>query len=177
MNELTIPAQNSAVSIIDGKETRQCFGFPDYYVTNNGDVWSAITQKWRKAHPNKKSGYLQVKLRGANSPAYVHRLVAESFLGPCIGKHVDHINRNRQDNRVENLRWVSVSENSSNCRGKNARSGFRGVHPLWNGTWNVRFKRHGQMHHIGTYKCKIEAAKAYDAAVIQFDGPNAITNF
>lgn len=159
-------------------DTRPCVGFPDYHVTEDGRVWSAIKHKWRKSHPNKKSGYLQVKLRGVSSPAYVHRLVAEAFIGPNPGgMHIDHINRNRQDNRASNLRWVSISGNASNCAAKGAKSGFRGVHSLWNGTWNVRFKREGRMHHIGTFACPIEAAKAYDEAVREIDGESAITNF
>ena len=47
---------------------------------------------------------------------YVHRLVAESFLGcpPKNKLYIDHINRIRSDNRVSNLRWVSAKENNDN---------------------------------------------------------------
>ena len=45
----------------------------------------------------------------------VHRLVAEAFLeNPLNLPEVDHINHNRGDNRLENLRWVTRKENMNN---------------------------------------------------------------
>lgn len=44
----------------------------------------------------------------------VHRLVALAFLGECPqGYEVDHINKDRTDNRIENLRWFPIGENRS----------------------------------------------------------------
>ena len=62
-------------------------------------------------------GYLIVNLtkNGKQKSFYVHRLVAEAFIPnpdnlPCI----DHINTIKNDNRVENLRWVTYKENNNN---------------------------------------------------------------
>lgn len=62
-------------------------------------------------------GYLGVSLckNKTIKQYYVHRLVANSFIQNIENKlEVDHINTNRSDNRVENLRWVTKKENANN---------------------------------------------------------------
>lgn len=63
---------------------------------------------------------------------YIHRLLAKMFIpndDPVNKKYIDHLNRNKLDNRLENLRWVSAEENAINCGlSKRNTSGFRGVH-------------------------------------------------
>ena len=65
----------------------------------------------------KKRNYLCVRLCSDNcrKSVQVHRLVASTFISnPNNYEQVDHINRNTKDNRVENLRWVTQSENQYN---------------------------------------------------------------
>lgn len=72
---------------------------------------------WTKGTINKTmSGkdYCRVRI-GSDKKAYVHVLVAETFIENQDHKtQVDHKNRIRTDNRVQNLRWVTPSENSRN---------------------------------------------------------------
>ncbi len=59
-------------------------------------------------------GYVQVCLykEGVKRYAYVHRLVMEAFVGPCPdGYEVDHMDRNKGNNTVANLRYVTRKEN------------------------------------------------------------------
>lgn len=61
------------------------------------------------------TSYYKVSLckNGAIVKRNVHRLIAETFLEPVEGKdYVDHINADTRDNRVENLRWVTMAENN-----------------------------------------------------------------
>lgn len=66
-------------------------------------------------------GYYQVCLSGGKY-MYVHRIIAMQFIendDPIHKTQVDHINRIRSDNRIENLRWVSASTNNRNKSGRN----------------------------------------------------------
>lgn len=88
-------------------------GFENWYMVNqNGEVFSKHRDIWLK--PAKVgAGYHRVGLyyHGKTHNRYVHRLVAETYLGPANGREINHKNGNKTDNRVENLEWVTRSEN------------------------------------------------------------------
>lgn len=71
--------------------------------------------KGKLLSPKPANGYLRVILSkdGVIKNMLIHRLVAEAFIEPIDGKEfVDHVNADRTDNRAENLRWVTSSENT-----------------------------------------------------------------
>ena len=89
-------------------------GFP-YVIHPCGTVlriWNGYTKKMK---PRKRpDGYMQVGLckNGKKKMFRVHRLLATAFIpNPENKTHVDHINGIRDDNRLENLRWATHSEN------------------------------------------------------------------
>lgn len=86
-----------------------------YEISNLGNVRNRITQKILKGRFS-KSGYLQVSVKLNEtqkfSNRYIHRLVAIHWIeNPENKKEVNHIDGNKENNTVENLEWVTPSEN------------------------------------------------------------------
>lgn len=98
-----------------------------YQVSNLGRIKS-LYDGGHKTHRElirkpdiRKDGYLQVKLCKNNvAKTYlIHRLVATAFIpNPHNKPYLDHINTIIDDNRVENLRWVTQKENMNNPKTK-----------------------------------------------------------
>lgn len=113
--------------------------FPRYEVSNLGRVRSNCCKDGRKVRfilkaMQRGDGYLYVVLcisdpetgRVKKKDKYIHRLVAQAFIGKCNkGRVVDHISGDRLDNRLENLRYASLSENQANKHIQRFKDGFR----------------------------------------------------
>lgn len=87
-----------------------------YYSINKlGQVKNLNTKKFLKGTNLHSYIYVNLTIGEKRKNRAVHQLVAQAFLpNPNNYKIVDHINGDRQDNRVENLRWVTALENANN---------------------------------------------------------------
>tara|TARA_R100000734_G_C3253062_1_gene53992 strand:+ start:79 stop:636 length:558 start_codon:yes stop_codon:yes gene_type:complete len=97
-------------------------GYENYRIFKDGRVWSKIGKgRFLKVSLN-TCGYQYVKLvnNKQSSCKTIHRLIAEHYIpNPDNKPFIDHINRIRDDNRIENLRWVT---NQENCQNRNKSS-------------------------------------------------------
>lgn len=117
-------------------------------------------------------GYARGDIDGKS--IYMHRIIChppESYL-------VDHINRNRLDNRETNLRIVTLAQNARN-RGKysNNTTGYKGVYFLKaQNIYTAGIHQGGKLRHLGRFHTPIDAARAYNKAAIEFYGEHAWIN-
>jgi hypothetical protein len=93
----------------------------DHVIYSDGKIWSKFKNNWMNPSKHKK-GYLSVSIKGKRYG--VHQLVAKYFLkNPLNLSQLDHKNSRKDDNRIENLEWVTQSTNI-------LRSYKSGNHPL-----------------------------------------------
>ena len=104
---------------------RKIEGFENYSVSDCGHVRNDATGRRKKPMLNKRNGYYYVDLWEDNVSRKrpVHRLVAEAFLdNPDSKPTVDHIDGDRTNNHVSNLRWATFSEQNSRFETRGVRS-------------------------------------------------------
>lgn len=98
---------------------KQIKNFPNYKVSDSGCIFSFAQKAPRMLKQREMpNGYLMVSLRNKGKPkkCYVHRLVAQAFIQkPLRCEEVNHKNGTKSDNRVQNLEWVSRSENQKHA--------------------------------------------------------------
>ena len=109
------------------------------------------------------TGYSRINVNG--KIWYAHRLAWLYMTGEMPINQVDHINSNRYDNRLVNLRLATHEENQKNrIKSKNNTSGYKGV--TWDvnrNKWMARAMVNRKTYHLGRYDDAEEAYKAYKA--------------
>jgi len=149
-------------------------GFSNYSVSNLGNVANQKTGRILTIRLN-RGGYniVDFSLNGKKYTKQVHRLVAKAFIeNPCNKPCVDHIDNNRTNNNVNNLRWVTKSENSMNASlSSNNTSGIKGIsfHKASN-KWQAIIQLNGKNKHIGLYNTKEDAIEARKLKAIELFG-------
>lgn len=111
------------------------------------------------------------RTRAGNKTHYLHRLITNS----PKGKQVDHINGNRLDNRLSNLRLCTNQQNQMSRHVAVSKTGYKGVHKLGN-RYCAKIKFNRKNIHLGVYLTIDEAALAYNKAAKELFGEFARPN-
>lgn len=128
-----------------------------------GDFAGTVCTVSKKAKAIK---YLKIFVDGRSQLA--HRIVMEKMHGDISGKLVDHINGNTLDNRLDNLRLATHTENNKNA-GFNPRSktGINGVYVSF-GRFYARITVNKKNIHLGSFGALFDAVCARKAALLRY---------
>lgn len=152
------------------------------YDPETGEFWWKAGQKGasvgaRAGSVNKRHGYRYIAIDGTLYRA--SRLAWLYMYGEVPSGQIDHIDRDRANDRISNLRSATQSQNNANTgmRSDNT-SGYRGV--CWHrpsGRWFARLKKDRRQISLGYFRDAREAARAYDIAAQKMFGNFASLNF
>ena len=136
----------------------------NYFISNKGRV-KHYRGRECKVWTHGTTGYCEVWLNGKTYK--LHRLLAQAFIpNPMNKPEVDHIDGNKQNNCLSNLRWATRAENMRNKKKrKDNTSDYTGVsfHKA-SGKWRAQIYVNGKNKHLGSFHTKEEAAAVYEEA-------------
>lgn len=137
------------------------------YDSRTGELYWKITQSnvirsgSKAGSLNNANGYVRIKLDKIMYAA--HRLVWKMHTGKDPAHHLDHINGIRSDNRIENLREATNSQNIAAAKlNKISKSGKTGVYYIERlGKYTAAFRKNRKYNYLGLFGTLQEAEAAY----------------
>ena len=133
-------------------------GFEDYMINEQGEVISLKNNKIKILKQHVELGYFRVNLHKDNKQIkmHIHRLLGITFLNCPHDKQIDHIDGNRRNNNLENLRVVT---NQENCFNRTKAKGY-----YWHKNsckWMAYISLNHKMKHLGYFNTEEDARQAY----------------
>lgn len=122
-----------------------------------------------------KRGYLHIGFE--NKKLLGHRVAFAFIHGRWPYGQVDHRDVDPSNDKGQNLREATGSQNALNRPRVANLTGFRGVRKFQGGQFGARAVINGKMTHLGTFNTAEDAARAYDEAARAYHGEFAYTNF
>nr|QBK92181.1 MAG: HNH endonuclease [Pithovirus LCPAC304] len=96
---------------------KEVVNFPNYKISRDGRIYNVQRKRLRRTAKNKGYEMIQLQYNGKKINRGVHIFMAETYIPNPENKDcVNHINGDKSDNRVENLEWATISENSLHAK-------------------------------------------------------------
>ncbi len=138
------------------------------YDAETGRLFNSKTGKL--AGKKTQQGYLVVTVAGQS--VFAHRACWAIYYGQWPSMMIDHINHDKTDNRICNLREATAMQNLRNRpRQTNNTTGAKGVSfHKFSGKYRAQIKVDGKKLHLGLFETPEAAHAAYAAAAVRFHG-------
>jgi len=174
------PTKNTKINQYVRPRALQCAKAQLYHIKRMREVFSYspdegvlyVKRTGKLAGFKNDGGYWRVRLNGADWPA--HRIIWEWCHGVCLtaDDEIDHIDGDRMNNRIENLRKATRAQNQWNAKvRKDNTSGFKGV--SWHKrqkAWAANISINGKVKFLGAFNTPEEAHAVYTARAKELRG-------
>jgi hypothetical protein len=153
---------------MDAKTFREAFAYDPETGRLTWNISCGGVAAGREAGRVKRDGYRSVRI--ANREYMAHRVIWLMVHGECPKQFLDHINGDRADNRIANLREATPRQNNLNRLPASGKVKGATLHKCG------RFQVYIDGSYLGLFKTPEDAAAAYDAEALRRFGEFAKTN-
>lgn len=150
----------------------------DYDPKTGNFIWKLSVSKNKAGTPAgsiRKDGYVKIQIN--RRPIKAHRIAWAIHYNQWPDEEIDHINGDRSDNSIVNLRLATRDQNNHNRRPQKGSSNYKGVQ--WHKSakkWIARAYQDGVRRHLGVFNTEKEAAIAYNKAALSWYGEYSVLN-
>lgn len=156
--------------------------YNDLFEYREGHLYWKVSPS-RKVRVGSKAGsmgkdYWRIGYKGKTS-LFAHKIIWEMYNGPIPeGMQVDHIDQDKLNNKLENLRLATPQQNNHNSSRSVGNSKYKGVYKAgWSeDKWFAKLTIGGKQKYFGTYPSEEEAAEAVNKAYLEHHGEFANLN-